>query len=42
MRPVDVHQSLHAQGEVFQLKYLAQQAGATGIALATKPPPKEG
>ena len=28
MRPVDVHQSLHAQGEVFQLKYLAQQADA--------------
>jgi hypothetical protein len=28
MRPVDRHGSLHAQGEVFQLKYLAQQAEA--------------
>lgn len=28
MRALDRHQSLHAQGQVFQLKYLAQQADA--------------
>jgi hypothetical protein len=28
IRPVDCHKSLHLQGEVFQLKYLTQQADA--------------
>src|SRR4029453_13223326 len=28
MRVVEFHESLHAQGETFQLKYLAQQADA--------------